>query len=246
MNAPATFNFEGATVRVITINELPWFVAADVCEVLGISNSRDALARLDDDEKDVGTADTLGGHQHVNVINESGLYSLTLTSRKPEAKRFKKWVTSEVLPSIRKTGQYTTATAPAFQIPTTLSGALRLAAEQAEQIEQQAQALALAAPKVEFVDRYVTADSGAKGLREVCKILKANERHFTAFLNARQIMYRLAGGLTPYAPHIDAGRFVVKTGEANGRAFSTAKFTPKGVEWIAGEWAKWRLIGETA
>jgi phage antirepressor YoqD-like protein len=106
------------------------------------------------------------------------------------------------------------------------------------------EALALAAPKVEFVDRYVTADSGAKGLREVCKILKANERHFTAFLNARQIMYRLAGNLTPYAPHIDAGRFVVKTGEANGHAFSTAKFTPKGVEWIAGEWAKWQLVSD--
>jgi phage antirepressor YoqD-like protein len=108
------------------------------------------------------------------------------------------------------------------------------------------EALALAAPKVEFVDRYVTADSGAKGLREVCKILKANERHFTAFLNARQIMYRLGGHLVPYAPHIDAGRFIVKTGEANGHAFTTAKFTPKGVEWVAGEWAKWQLIGEAA
>jgi phage antirepressor YoqD-like protein len=132
------------------------------------------------------------------------------------------------------------------KLPQTFAEALRLAAEQAEQIEQQAQALALAAPKVEFVDRYVTADSGAKGLREVCKILRANERHFTAFLNARQIMYRLGGHLVPYAPHIDAGRFIVKTGEAHGHAFTTAKFTPKGVEWVAGEWAKWQLIGEAA
>jgi phage antirepressor YoqD-like protein len=132
------------------------------------------------------------------------------------------------------------------KLPQTFAEALRLAAEQAEQLEQQREALALAAPKVEFVDRYVTADSGAKGLREVCKILKANERHFTAFLNARQIMYRLGGHLVPYAPHIDAGRFIVKTGEANGHAFTTAKFTPKGVEWVAGEWAKWQLIGEAA
>lgn len=135
--------------------------------------------------------------------------------------------------------------APVFQVPTTLAGALRLAAEQAEQIERQQAALALAAPKVEFVDRYV-ASTGNKGFREVCKLLGAKENVFRDFLIQRGIMYRLAGTLTPFAPHLEAGRFVVKAGasEGGGHAFNQAKFTPKGVEWIAGEWGKWKVAND--
>lgn len=99
--------------RIIDQNGEPWFVLADVARELEIANSRDAASRLDEDEKDVVITDTLGGSQKMTIINESGLYSLILTSRKPEAKRFKKWVTSEVLPSIRKTGAFG-ATTPAF------------------------------------------------------------------------------------------------------------------------------------
>ena len=76
----------------------PWFVAADVCKALEIANNRDALTRIDDDEKGVALADTLGGKQEVTIVNEPGLYSLVLGSRKPEAKVFKRWVTSEILP----------------------------------------------------------------------------------------------------------------------------------------------------
>jgi phage antirepressor YoqD-like protein len=125
-------------------------------------------------------------------------------------------------------------------VPRTLSQALRLAAEQAEQIEEQQAALAIAAPKAEFVDRYVEADSGAKGFRQVAKLLKANEHEFRAWLQDQKVMYRLGGEWTAYQNHIDAGRFVVKTGVAanSEHAFNTTKFTPKGVNWIAGEWAK--------
>jgi len=85
----------------------PWWVAKDVCEALSIANSRDALSRLDDDEKDdVVLTDAIGRPQNTAVVNESGLYALIFNSRKPEAKAFQKWVTSEVLPSIRKTGSY--------------------------------------------------------------------------------------------------------------------------------------------
>ena len=88
-----------AALRVIEKDGNPWFVASEVCGVLGISNSRDAVAKLDEDEKDgVGITDAIGRVQQNTIINESGLYSIVLTSRKPEAKRFKKWVTSEVLP----------------------------------------------------------------------------------------------------------------------------------------------------
>lgn len=83
-----------------------WFVAADVCKALGIKNSRDALSSLDADEKGVATTDTLGGTQQVAIINESGLYSLIFRSRKESAKQFKKWITSVVIPSIRKHGGY--------------------------------------------------------------------------------------------------------------------------------------------
>ena len=99
---------EFGNVRVVQVDGEPWFVAADVCRALEISNSRDAVARLDDDEKGVGSADTLGGKQGMQIINEPGLYTLVLGSRKPEAKTFKRWVTHEVLPAIRKTGSYKT------------------------------------------------------------------------------------------------------------------------------------------
>lgn len=97
---------EHAEFRVFNRDGEPWFVLADVCRSLGIKNASDAAARLDDDEKGVAQIDTLGGSQKLRIINESGLYSLILRSEKPEAKRLKKWVTAEVLPSIRKTGGY--------------------------------------------------------------------------------------------------------------------------------------------
>lgn len=134
------------------------------------------------------------------------------------------------------------------KLPQTMAQALRLAAEQAEQIEAQQEQLALAAPKVAFVDRYVAATSGEKGFREVCKLLGANEHEFSEFLARAKIMYRLAGKMTPHAEHLAAGRFKVKTGTAprNEHAYAQAKFTPKGVEWIAGLWGthKARLAQE--
>lgn len=123
-------------------------------------------------------------------------------------------------------------------LPKSFADALRLAADQQEQIEQQAQQLAIAAPKVEFVDKYVEA-TGLKGFRQVAKLLGAKENALSEFLKSQKIMYRLGGERVPYANHIDAGRFSVKTGQAdNGHAFSSAKFTPKGVQWLAELWNK--------
>ena len=84
----------------------PWFAAKDVCEVLDIKNNRDAIRALDDDEKGVVSTDTLGGKQELTYVNESGMYALIFQSRKPQAKAFRKWVTSEVLPSLWKYGYY--------------------------------------------------------------------------------------------------------------------------------------------
>lgn len=128
-----------------------------------------------------------------------------------------------------------------FNVPQTFADALRLAADQQETIQQQAAELRAAAPAVEFVGRYVESDTGSMGFRQVCKLLKAKEPEFRAFLHDKQIMYKLGGDWAPYAAHIDAGRFEVKTGTANEHAFTQAKFTAKGVKWIAGEWAKYQL-----
>ena len=125
-------------------------------------------------------------------------------------------------------------------IPQTYAEALRLAADQAEQ-------LALAAPKVEFVDRYVAADSGSKGFRQVAKLLNANEKTFRAFLSDSKIMYKLGGEWMPYQCHYDAGRFEVKGGVAdNDHVYNSALFTPKGINWIAGLWAQHCLKGSDA
>lgn len=113
-----TFNFSAQALRVVMIDGEPWFVASDVCGALAHSDTSMAVRRLDDDEKGTSTVCTPGGDQQMTVINESGLYSLILTSRKPEAKKFKKWVTSEVLPAIRKTGRYVAPAAEPRPAPT--------------------------------------------------------------------------------------------------------------------------------
>lgn len=106
MSDLSVFAFDSQAVRVVMVDGEPWFVAADVCAALTIGNTAMALERLDDDEKGVSSIDTLGGMQQMAIVNEPGLYTLILGSRKPEAKRFKRWLTHEVLPSIRKTGAY--------------------------------------------------------------------------------------------------------------------------------------------
>lgn len=101
-----TFNASNQQVRTLTIENEPYFVAKDVCVILGISNHNDAVGRLDDDEKRGSALPTPSGTQQMVVVNESGLYHLIFQSRKPEAKAFRKWVTAEVLPTLRRTGRY--------------------------------------------------------------------------------------------------------------------------------------------
>ena len=108
------WNYEGSKVRTITIDNEPWFVGKDIAEALGYNNTRDALVRhVDDEDKNtVVIRDGIQGNPNTIVINESGMYSLILSSKLPTAKRFKRWVTSEVLPAIRRTGAYATHYTP--------------------------------------------------------------------------------------------------------------------------------------
>lgn len=133
------------------------------------------------------------------------------------------------------------------KVPQSFSEALRLAAELEEQKQQLKDELAVAAPKAEFVDRYVTA-IGSMTFRQVAKLLNAKEPEFRLFLLDHHIMYRLSNVLTPYHQHIEAGRFEVKTGttSASNYAFSQARFTAKGIKWIGGLWAEHIAKGHTA
>lgn len=164
----AVFSYSGFQVRTVDRDGEPWFVAADVCVVLGISNPTQAVSYLDEDEVDQveSTLISSEGGPARRIINEPGLYSLILRSRKPEAKAFKRWVTHEVLPAIRKTGRYEAAPA----IPQTYAEALQLAADQARQIEAQAAALAEAAPAADAWNHLATA-SGDYAVADAAKIL---------------------------------------------------------------------------
>ena len=112
MNDLQEFTFKTFPVRTVVKDGTPWFVASDVCNVLGIGNSSDAISRLSESMKGVATTDTLGGSQQARIVNEAGVYKLAFTSRKPEAEAFTDWVAGEVLPSIRKTGAYISAVSP--------------------------------------------------------------------------------------------------------------------------------------
>lgn len=132
-------------------------------------------------------------------------------------------------------------------IPKSFSEALRLAADLEEQKQRLSEELAIAAPKAEFVDRYVMA-TGSMTFRQVAKLLNAKEPEFRLFLLDNHIMYRLNGTLTPYHQHIEAERFEVKTGTTNASnyAFSQARFTAKGVRWVGGLWAEHIAKGQMA
>ena len=176
MNQLQVFNNqEFGQVRTMTIDGSPWFVAKDVCECLGITKHRDAVSRLDGDERGSVEVDTLGGTQQMAAVNEYGLYSLVLSSRKPSAKAFKRWITHEVIPAIRKHGAYMTGetleqalTSPDFLIR--LATELKTEQEARKTTEAQIEA---DKPKVLFADS-VAASHGSILVGELAKLLNQN------------------------------------------------------------------------
>lgn len=177
MNQLQVFNnTEFGRVRTMVIDGSPWFVAKDVCECLDINNSRQALARLDSDEKNsVILNDGTPGNPEKGIVNEYGLYSLVLSSRKPSAKAFKRWITHEVIPAIRKHGAYMTGetleqalTSPDFLIR--LATELKTEQEARRLAEQKIEA---DKPKVLFADS-VAASHGSILVGELAKLLNQN------------------------------------------------------------------------
>lgn len=168
MNELQVFNNEMfGNVRIILQNDGPWFVAKDVCNCLCINDTSKAIGRLDVDEKGTNSIPTPGGSQILLTVNEYGLYSLVLSSRKPEAKEFKRWVTHEVLPSLRKYGSYN------MNIPKTLPDSLKAYASEIEAHNQTKALLEEQKPKVLFADA-VNASHTSILVGDLAKLLRQN------------------------------------------------------------------------
>ena len=235
-----TFTFKSQEVRTVILENQPWFVAKDVCNVLEISNSRDAVYSLDDEEKGVAFTDTLGGKQEMSVVSESGLYALIFKSRKPEAKAFRKWVTSEILPTIRKHGGYLTPekVEEALTDPDTI---IRLATNLKEERAKRKELEALREaerPKVLFADS-VSASETDILVGDLAKILKQNgidigQNRLFEFLRREGYLCRKQGDMwnmpTQTAMNIGLFKIMETTFIRNGKTFvtKTVKVTGRG------------------
>lgn len=237
MNELQTFqNDEFGQIRTIETEESEiWFVARDVCESLGFGNPRQAISsHVDPDDKDVHILDTLGGRQETTVINESGLYSLILGSRLPNAKKFKRWVTSEVLPSIRKTGGY--------HLPQTYSEALRELAAQAEKNEKLRIENERMRPKEIFADA-VAASKTSILIGELAKLITQNGYQIgqtRLFTWLREHGYLIKDGSSKNMPmqrYVQQGLFEIKESSVQNpdgsvRITKTTKVTGKGQQYF--------------
>ena len=222
------------SIRTLSIDGEPWFVASDVCKALGIANNRDAVARLDEDEKGVALTDTLGGVQNLTTVNEPGLYALVLSSRKPEAKAFKRWITHEVIPSIRKHGGYV-AGQEHMSDEELMAKALLMAQKTIADRDARISALqvevAVAQPKAAYFDELVDRNL-LTGIRETAKELGIKQKVFVDFLLNKKYLHRSKSGkLTPTAGRGD-GLFEMKEcfNDKTSWAGTQVMVTPKGRE----------------
>lgn len=237
MNELQTFTYQDSPIRTVQLDGEPWFVLKDVCGVLGMSNPTAVAERLDDDER---AKSDLGRQGAGWVINESGLYNVILRSDKPEARPFRKWVTGEVLPSIRKHGAYmTTETLQAailnpdylLQVVT----ALKDETDKRKALEASNAALAvdleIARPKAEYFDTLVERNT-LTNFRETAKQLEVPPKRFVDFLLEKKYVYRdKKGKLLPYEGK-NSGLFEVKEtfNEKTQWSGTQTLITPKGRE----------------
>jgi prophage antirepressor-like protein len=226
------FTYSGNQVRTIIKDGEVWFVAKDVCEILDISDARRAVQRLDEDERSlIPVTDSLGRKQETFIVNEPGLYTLILGSRKSEAKQFKRWITHEVIPTIRKTGGYV-ANEDMF-----IETYLKHADEQTkllfratlETVRKQNEQIAAMKPKADYFDALVDRRL-LTNFRDTAKELKIKPKAFIDWLLAKKYIYRdQRGKLKPYAQYVPS-LFELKEWERNGRADVQTLVTPKGRE----------------
>lgn len=222
-------------VRTIMLAGEPWFVAADVCAALEIANGRAAVKRLDNDERNtVVISDGIRGNPRKVILNEAGLYSLVLTSRKPEAKEFKRWITHEVIPSIRKTGGYMTESLlqQVRKEPALILEFAKAVTEQKSRADALEVRLIAAQPKAEYYDAFISPGDGTN-IRTTAKELQIPERRFVRFLLEEHFVFRTeAGYLLPYNRPDNDGLFIVRDFRRaeNGFFGTQIYFTPHGKE----------------
>lgn len=226
-------------VRITLINDEPWFFATDVCKALDIGNAPMTTSRLDEDERmTINSSDShsgqRGGAQTFTVINEPGLYTLVLKSRKPEAKAFKRWITHEVLPIIRKTGGYMTDTliqriqndpAVIYEFADALLAERKRTMALSQELDR-------AKPKADYFDAFVNPDD-CTNIRTTAKELNIPERQFVKFLLKEKFLFRSRSGqLLPYNKPSNKGLFIVRDYITYSFVSSQTFFTPKGKDTI--------------
>lgn len=231
-------NNQFGNVRIVMKGQEPWFVAKDICECLAISKHRDAISRLDSDERGSLKVDTLGGKQEMATVNEYGLYSLVLSSRKPEAKKFKRWITHDVIPQIRKTGQYVA------DIPRTLPDALRAYANEVEEHNKAKALIEEQKPKVLFADS-VAASHTSILVGDLAKLLHQNgvknmgQKRLFNWLRENSYLIKRKGSdyNSPTQKAMEMGLFQIKetvVSHADGHTSvnKTTKVTGKGQQYF--------------
>jgi prophage antirepressor-like protein len=230
-------NSDFGKIRVVEIDGEAWFVLTDVCKTLNLTSPHKVADRLEEDEKGRSQIPTLGGTQGMTVVNESGLYAVILRSDKPQAKPFRKWITSEVIPSIRKTGSYSVNQTDSYMISDPIKRAERWIEEEkvrqalALKVESQSKEIKIMQPKADYFDDLVDRNL-LTGFRETAKELKVGERNFIKFLLDNKFVFRDGNKkLMPYANKND-GLFEVKKVKSSKSSWSGVRtmITPKGRE----------------
>mgnify|MGYP000505133293 FL=1 len=227
MNTPQIFNFEQNEVRTVLVNDEPYFVGKDVAEILGYSKPRNAISTHvdEEDKQDAPIQGDLGGKQKMTIINESGLYSLILKSKLPNAKKFKRWVTSEVLPTIRKTGSYT-------NVPQSFAQALRLAADLEEKNQLLEQQIAEYEPKISYLDM-ILSSTDTVATSQIAADYGMSAIALNKLLNELGIQHKVSGQWILYRKHMNQGYTKSHTSEipkADGgvKVVMNTKWTQKG------------------
>ena len=229
MNEVQLFNFENHEVRSLLLNNEPWFVGKDIAEVLGYADTNQAIRKhVDNEDRLTRRFDGTGQSRDMTIINESGLYSLVLSSKLPSAKKFKRWVTSEVLPALRKTGQYQVKELSGSELMAkALIEAQNVLAAKDKQIEQMK-------PKVVFADAVATSHTSIL-VGELAKILKQNgidmgQKRLFAWLREKGYLIKRQGTdyNMPTQKAMELGLFEIKEGSyVNGSGVNITTKTPK-------------------
>ena len=244
------FQYQDIPVRTVTVEGEPWFVLADLCKVLEIANARNAAARLDDSLKGVRLIDTPGGRQKMTIVSEAGMYEVVIRSDKPEAAAFRRWITSEVLPTIRKTGGYGKELSPQeLMAKAVLQAEATIKELEASRAELQ--------PKASAWDKMVSSagswsfDEAAKALHEKGIASIGQKRLVQTLVNWKYLFRDHKGRPRVYQRFIEQELFVTKlrmytdqvTGETKESSAPQVRITAKGLDMLHRRFTQGQLTG---